>query len=193
VIVHLLFSVFFFGSGVWFAILAFSKSVHIRIMQSSTFFSMIVFILVGHILSIFFSREIEIQFWHVATLVVSILLYIVVLIIVRREYFIQGISEEDFVEYLIDFLDEQKFCYRISEKSMIPDISPDVPMKAFYIVLTKTAYIRTSTKSLLRLSKEYFISRMKDAFVPKVSYERVLFAFISVLLLLYAFYFARYV
>ncbi len=192
-IVHLLFSVFFFGSGVWFAILAFSKSVHIRIMQSSTFFSMIVFILVGHILSIFFSREIEIQFWHVATLVVSILLYIVVLIIVRREYFIQGISEEDFVEYLIDFLDEQKFCYRISEKSMIPDISPDVPMKAFYIVLTKTAYIRTSTKSLLRLSKEYFISRMKDAFVPKVSYERVLFAFISVLLLLYAFYFARYV
>ncbi len=188
----LFFSAFFFGGSIWFAVLAFSRSVHVRIMQSSTFFSMVVLILMGHIFSIFFSGEIELQFWHIATLVASIALYIVVLIIVRREYFIQGISEEDFVEYLIDFLDEQKISYRISEKSMIPEISPEVPMKAFYIVLTKTAYIRTSTKSLLRLSKAYFIVRLKDALVPRMSYEKVLFAFISGLLLLYAFYFVRY-
>ncbi|MDD4028578.1 MAG: hypothetical protein PHI40_01260 [Caldisericia bacterium] len=153
---------------------------------------MITWVLLLHIFSFFFSHEIEIQFWHIVILFVSIALYVYILLVVRREYFIQGVSEEEFGEYLIDFLEEQRYSYRPSEKSFLPDIAEDVPMKAFYIYLTKTAYVRVQTYSLLHTSKTYFMSRFRQSSQWVVSYERFLYGCISLLLFLSAFRFIPY-
>ncbi len=184
--INFLFFTFFLLSGVWFGILAFSKSVYFRIMQSRTFFSVIVVILGVHIISIFYSQKIQFQMWHAGILLLSSVLYALVMWIVRNEIFISGISEEEFRDDLVSFLKEKQIPFSFSDQSFLPFIYSQEPPKIFYIYAIKTAFIRVKSKALLNELHKHFFSCLQQQKTRAISYEKYLYGAVCVLLVLSA-------
>ncbi|HXK51840.1 MAG TPA: hypothetical protein PLE09_04815 [Caldisericia bacterium] len=179
---NFLFFVFFLSSGVWFGILAFSRAVYFRIMQSRTFFSVIVVILGVHVISIFYSQKIQFQMWHAGILLLSSILYALVMWIVRNEIFISGISEEEFRDDLVDFLKQKQIPFSFSDQSFLPFICSEEPPKIFYIYAIKTAFIRSKTKALTKEFQEHFFYCLQHQKKRAISYEKYLYAAVCFLL-----------
>ena len=180
---NFLFFVFFLSSGVWFGILAFSRAVYFRIMQSRTFFSVIIVILGVHVISIFYLQKIQFQMWHAGIILLSSILYAFVMWTVRNEIFISGISEEEFRDDLVDFLKQKQIPFSFSDHSFLPFIYSEEPPKIFYIYAIKTAFIRSKTKALTKEFQEHFFYCLQHQKMRAISYEKYLYGAVCFLLI----------
>lgn len=183
---NFLFFAFFLLSGIWFGILAFSKLVYFRIMQSRTFFSVIIVILGVHVISIFYSQKIQFQMWHAGIILLSSILYAFVMWIVRNEIFVSGISEEEFRDDLVVFLKQKQIPFTFSNQSLLPFICSDEPQKVFYIYAIKTAFVRVKTKALSKELQKHFFCCLQQQNTRVVSYEKYLYGAVCFLMVLSA-------
>ncbi len=175
---------FFLLSGLWFGILAFSRSVYFRIMKSRTFFSVILVILGVHVISVFYSQKIQFQMWHAGIILLSTVLYAFIMWIVRNEIFISGVSEEEFRDDLVVFLKEKQIPFSFSDQSCLPFICSKESPKIFYIYAIKTAFIRVKSYALLKELHKHFISCLQRQKTRVISYEKYLYGAVCFLLLL---------